>query len=178
MDIVRARVPLVLAIVLVLLATNMGCLSIHGMRDLLVLEKPSSPLVYHKTKPLSFTWEANGIARPDTLQETRNVMVKPGTRSLDLIYDVNILSGVLARALNITLPVSPLITLRLRTPAGDVYWEGNFTESDDGDLKVLGPSAGMWVLRMEARGYGGKIEAIGLEAHDSFRVEVELYEPK
>ena len=178
MDIVRARVPLVLAIVLVLLAANMGCLSIHGMRDLLVFQKPTAPLVYHKTKPLSFTWEANGIARPDTLQETRNVMVKPGTRSLDLIYDVNILSGVLARALNVTLPISPLITLRLRTPAGDVYWEGNFTESDDDDIKVLGPSAGMWVLRMEARGYGGKIKAIGLEAHDSFRVEVELYEPK
>ena len=178
MDIVRARVPLVLAIVLVLLAANMGCLSIHGIRDLFVLKKPTAPLVYHKNQAFVFFWEANGIARPDTKQDTRNVMVKPGTRSLDLIYNISIVSGMIARALNITLPISPLITLRLRTPAGDVYWEGNFTESENGDLKVLGPSAGMWVLRMEARGYGTKIEAIGLEVHDSFFVEVDLYEPK
>jgi hypothetical protein len=176
MDSVRARVPLAVAIVLVLLAANMGCLSIHGMRDLLVLKKPSAALVYHKTTPVTFTWEANGIIRPDTMQETRNIMVKPGTRSLLLKYNIAIFSGQIAKLLNMTLPTSPLVTLRLRAPTGDIYWEGNFSESKSGEVPAFGPSAGAWVLRMEARGYG--IDQGSLSLHDMFHVEVELYEPK
>jgi len=179
MDIVRARVLLVLATVLVLLATNMGCLSIHGMRDLLVIKKSSPPLVYQKNQVFTSIWKANGIVRPDTLADTKNILVKPGTRYLDLTYNIALVSGVVARQINYTLPTSPYVTLRLRTPTGEVFWEGNFTEPTSKTTEhVSGPSAGKWVLRMEAQGYGGTIPIINQDVNDQFQVWVDLYEPK
>jgi hypothetical protein len=95
---------------------------------------------------------------------------------MDLEWDVNLLSAFIANRFNLTDIFDPVVTLRLRKPTGDIAWENNFTESDKNGQKFLSPEPGIWTLRMEARAYGG--EAAGFELHDSFRVVVELYEPK
>jgi hypothetical protein len=178
MEGVRASVPLAVAIVVVLLVANTGCISIYTVRDALVLKKSTKPLVYVHTKALLRTWQANKLLTPDLLDESLNIMVKDGTKSLELTYNVSLVSGIIGRALNITLPTTPYVNLKLSTPSGDVIWEQNYTSTKEGKLPFLGPSAGIWVLRMEAKGYGGTVPGTKIEAHDAFQVEVWLFEPK
>ena len=173
---VRASVPVAVAVVVLLVASSTGCLSIYATKDALIFREDTPTLKYHTVVAFNFNWEANGVVRPDTIDEPpRNIQVKAATKYLQLSYKVNIVSGFVARQIGIELPINPEITLRLRTPAGDVIWEGNFTESEEDTRPFQGPSAGLWVLHIEGQGYGG--EAFGASVHDTLWVEVKLYEP-
>ena len=78
--------------------------------------------------------------------------------------------------LNLSIVFEPEVTLRLRMPNNEVYWERNFTESDSDTLPVQSPLPGIWTLRIEARGYG--MDVGGAEYRDTLRVVVDVYEPK
>ncbi len=173
---VRASVPVAIAVVLLLMASSTGCLSLYATKDALRFTEERPTLKYGTVTAFTFSWAANGVVRPDTIDEPpRNIQVKAATRYLQVAYKVNIVSGFVARQIGIDLPINPEITLRLRTPAGMVIWEGNFTESDEDTRPFQGPSAGLWVLHIEGQGYGG--EAFGASVHDTLWVEVKLYEP-
>jgi len=173
---VRASVPVAISTVLLLIASSTGCLSIYATKDALIFEEDHTTLKYHTVVAFNFNWEADGVIRPDTIDEPpRNIQVKDATKYLQLSYKVKIVSGAAARWLGIELPISPEVRLWLRTPAGDVVWSGNFTESDEKMIPFQGPSAGLWVLHIEGQGYGG--EVFGTSVHDTLWVEVKLYEP-
>ncbi len=162
--------------VVILVASTSGCLSVEAVKDFLLFEREEGPLVYQKTRALDFPWQADGFPVPDKLSHTANFKVKDGARYMDLEWDVNLISAFAADWINLTDALDPMVTLRLRKPTGEIVWERNFTESDKDGRKFLSPEPGTWTLRMEARAYGG--EAAGYEIRDSFSVVVELYEPK
>jgi hypothetical protein len=168
---VRARAIIAVALVLLLMATSTGCLSVFATKDALIFKKESARVEYHKVKPVTFYWAANKIIGDDLEEPPRNILVKPGTKYLQLTVTAVIVSSVVTRGAGLP---DAHFDLRLRTPTGDVWGEFNYTESADDTAPVQGPSAGLWVLSMEGMGYG--IESSGIQ--DSLHVEVELYEPK
>ncbi len=68
------------------------------------------------------------------------------------------------------------MTLHLRMPNNEIFWELNITEGDSDTLPISNPQSGVWTLRIEARGYG--MELGGVESRDTLRVVVDLYQPK
>lgn len=168
---VRARAAIAVTLVLLLMATSAGCLSVHATKDALIFRKETTRVEYHKVKPLSFFWAANKLVGDDLEERPRNILVKPGTKYLQLSIAVEMPSALVPKGPGIP---EAHFNIRLRTPTGDVMWEGNYTDSGEEPVPVQGPAAGLWVVSMEGMGYG--FESSGIQ--DSLRVEVELYEPK
>ena len=174
----RGRTLLVLVAILILVPGLSGCLSIHSIKESLLYQKAEPEVVYWKSTPVEEYWEASQVIPADTLSKTHTVRVKDGAKWLNVMYDVDLPSALVGerKILNYTIYFNPEVTLRLRTPDNDVYWERNITEAESNSFKILGPSPGIWTLRIEATGHGG--EALGIEARDKLRVVVDLYEPK
>jgi hypothetical protein len=164
--------------ILVLVPGLSGCLSIHSIKESLLYQKAEPEVVYWKSTPIEEYWEASQVFPADTLSKTPTVRVKDGAKWLNLKYDVDLPSSLVGerQIANYTIYFNPEVTLRLRNPYNVVYWEDNITETESDDFKILGPSPGIWTLRIEATGYGG--ELLGIEARDKLRVVVDLYEPK
>jgi hypothetical protein len=123
-------------------------------------------------------WEASSLFPPDTYSTTATFKVKDGAKWIKVSHTIELPSAIIGDQipLNLSIVFEPEVTLRLRMPSNDIYWERNFTESDSGTFTIQGPQPGIWTLRIEAKGHG--LEAGGAEYRDTLRVLVELYEPK
>lgn len=176
----RARTLVVLALTVMMLVGNSGCLSVGSIRDALLFRRAEPDVSYWKVTPppVDELWEADSVIPADTFASTNTFKVKEGARWIKLTYTVDLPSAVLGeqKIFNYTIYFEPLVTLRLRMPDNTVYWERNFTSSDGNAFTIQTPADGIWTLRMEAKGYGG--ELFGLEARDTLWVVVDIYEPK
>jgi hypothetical protein len=171
---------LTLLLILFLVLGNSGCLSIESVRDALLFRTEEPEVVLWKVTPppVDVLWEANGLVPADMFSSTETFKVKEGARWVKVTYTIDLPSALLGeqKILNYTIYFEPEVTLRLRMPNNEIYWERNFTLSDSNTFTIQSPGDGIWTLRIEARGYGG--EAFGLEARDTLWVVVDLYEPK
>jgi len=164
---VRARTLLTLSVVLIMVFPSSGCLSIDAV-------------VYWKVtpSPVDEFWQASSLFPADTYSTTATVKVKDGAKWIKVSHTIELPSAILGEQIPINLSIvfEPEVTLRLRMPNNDVYWERNFTQTDSGTFTIQSPQSGIWTLRIEARGHG--IEVSGAEYRDTLRVVVDLYEPK
>lgn len=169
-----------LLLILFLVLGNSGCLSIESVRDALLFRTEEPEVVLWKVTPppVDVNWRASGLVPPDSYSSSETFKVKEGARWVKLTYTIDLPSSLLGeqKILNYTIYFEPEVTLRLRMPDNEIYWERNFTLSDSNTFTIQSPSDGIWTLRIEAKGYGG--EAFGLEARDTLVVLVDLYEPK
>ena len=137
-------------------------------------------MVYWKEtpSPVDEFWQASNLFPADTYSTTATVKVKEGARWIKVTHTIELPSAVLGEQIpfNLSIVFEPEVTLRLRMPNNDVYWERNFTQTDSGTFTIQSPLSGIWTLRIEARGHG--IEVGGAEYRDTLRVVVDLYEPK
>jgi hypothetical protein len=74
--------------------------------------------------------------------------------------------------LNTTMHLEPLVTIRLRDPSNNVFWNCSFNLTMRDVFIVEAPAEGNWTLRVEARAYGTE-DLFGAEWHDRVRVVVE-----
>jgi len=157
-----------------------GCLSIEAVKDLVLIRQEDPEVVFWKVTPAPVDefWEANALFPPDVYSSTVPFKVKDGAKWLKVSHTIELPSAVIGDQIPINLSIvfEPEVTLRLRMPDNQVYWERNFTQSDSGTFTVQSPQPGIWTMRIEARGHG--IEAGTAEYRDTLRVVVDLYEPK
>ena len=176
----RARTLLSLSVVLVMVLASSGCLSIDAVKDMLLLRQEEPEVVYWKVtpSPVDEFWEAATLIPADTYSTTETVKVKDGARWMKVSHVIELPSAIIGEQLpiNVSVVFEPEVTLRLRMPNNDIYWERNFTETDSGTFTIQSPQSGIWTLRIEARGHG--IDIGGAEYRDTLRVVVDLYEPK
>jgi hypothetical protein len=160
--------------------SSSGCLSIEAVKDLLLLRQEEPEVVYWKVtpSPVDEFWEASSFLPADTYSTTATFKVKDGAKWIKLSHTIELPSAVIGDQipLNLSIVFEPEVTLRLRMPNNDIYWERNFTITDSGTFTIQSPQSGIWTLRIEARGHG--LEAGGAEYRDTLRVVVDLYEPK
>lgn len=176
----RARTLLTLSVILILVLASSGCLSIDSIKDLLLLRQEEPDVVYWKVtpSPVDEYWEASSLLPPDTYSTTATFKVKEGARWIKVSHNIELPSASIGDQIPINLSIvfEPEVTLRLRMPNNDVYWERNFTVSDSGTFTIQSPQSGIWTLRIEAKGHG--LEAGGVPYRDKLVVVVDLYEPK
>ena len=176
----RARTLLTLSVILTLVLASSGCLSIDSVKDLLLLQEEEPEIVYWKVtpSPVDDLWKANSLFPPDTYSPTATFKVKEGAKWIKVDRNIQLPSAVIGDQipLNLSIVFEPEVTLRLRMPNNDVYWERNFTVTDSGTFTIQSPQSGIWTLRIEAKGYG--LEAGTVEFNDALHVVVDLYEPK
>ena len=176
----RARTLLTLSVVLIMVLASSGCLSVDAVRDLLLLQREEPEMVYWRVtpSPIDEFWEASSLIPPDTYSATKTVKVKDGAKWIKVSHTIELPSAIIGDQIPINLSIvfEPEVTLRLRMPNNDIFWERNFTETDSGTFTIQSPQAGIWTLRIEARGHG--LEVGGAEYRDTLRVVVDLYEPK
>ena len=170
-----------LSVVLVMAVASSGCLSVEAVKDLLLLRQDEPELVYWRVtpSPVDEFWEAQTVFPADTYPtSSKPVHVKDGAKWIKLSHNIELPSALIGDQIpgNTSIVFDPEVTLLLYKPNGDTYWERNFTETDSGTFTIQGPQPGIWILRIYARGHG--IELGGAEYRDSFRVVVDLYEPK
>ena len=177
---VRARTLLTLSVILILVLASSGCLSIDSVKDLLLLQREEPELVYWKVTPAPVNeyWEANSLFPPDTYSTTATFKVKEGAKWIKVEHNIDLPSAIIGDQipLNLSIVFEPEVTLRLRMPNNEVYWERNFTVTDIGTFTIQSPQSGIWTLRIEAKGYG--LEAGQADFKDTLSVVVDLYEPK
>jgi hypothetical protein len=163
-----------------MVVSSSGCLSIDAVKDLLLLRQEEPELVYWKVtpSPVNEFWEASSLIPPDTYSTTATFKVKEGAKWIKVTHTIELPSAIIGDQipLNLSIVFEPEVTLRLRMPNNDVYWERNFTTSDSGTFPIQSPQSGIWTLRIEAKGHG--LEAGGAEYRDTLRVVVDVYEPK
>ncbi|UCC93046.1 MAG: hypothetical protein JSW25_10385 [Thermoplasmata archaeon] len=176
----RARTLLSLSVVLIMVLASSGCLSVDAVRDLLLLQREDPEVVYWKVtpSPVDEFWEADSLFPADTYSTTATFKVKDGAKWIKVSHVIELPSAVIGDQLplNLSIVFEPEVTLRLRMPNNDIYWERNFTTTDSGTITIPSPMSGIWTLRIEARGHG--VEAGGAQYRDTLRVTVDLYEPK
>jgi hypothetical protein len=160
--------------------SSSGCLSVDAVKDLLLLKKEEPEVVYWRVtpSPVDEFWEAQTIVPADTYSDTATFKVKDGARWIKLTYTIELPSALIGDQIpiNLSIVLDPEVTLRLRMPNNEVYWERNFTDSDTGIVPIQSPMKGIWTLRIEAKGYG--IDIGGADYRDTLRVVVDVYEPK
>jgi hypothetical protein len=171
---------LTMSVVVMMVLASSGCLSIDAVKDLLLLRREEPDVVYWKVtpSPVDEFWQASSLFPADTYSTTAPVKVKDGARWIKVSHVIELPSALLGEQIPINLSIvfEPEVTLRLRMPNNEVYWERNFTQTDSGTFTIQGPQPGIWTLRIEAKGHG--IEVGGAEYRDSLGVVVDLYEPK
>ncbi len=166
--------------ILILVLANAGCLSVDTIREALLFNRPERDVVYWKVTPppVDVFWQADSVVPADTYSGTETFKVRDGARWIRVSYTIELPSTRIGEReiLNYTIYFNPEVTLRLRMPNNEIYWELNITEEDANTLPIDNPQSGIWTLRIEARGYG--MEIGGVESRDTVRVVVDLYEPK
>ncbi len=169
-----------LSVVLVMVLASSGCLSVDAVKDLLLLRQEDPDVVYWKVtpSPVDEFWEAQALVPADTYSTTATFKVKDGAKWIKVAHTIELPSALIGDQLplNLSIVFEPEVTLRLRMPNNDIYWERNFTETDAGTITIQSPQSGIWTLRIEARGHG--IDVGGAEYRDTLRVVVDVYEPK
>ena len=166
--------------ILILVLANAGCLSVEALKGTLLFDHPDREVAYWKVSPppVDVFWEADSVVPADTYSATETFKVKEGARWIRVSYTVELPSSLIGEReiLNHTIYLDPEVTLRLRMPNNEIFWELNITEGDNDTLPISNPRSGVWTLRIEARGYG--MEIGGVESRDTMRVVVDLYQPK
>jgi hypothetical protein len=156
-----------------------GCLSVDAVKDLVLLRQDEPEVVYWKVtpSPVDEFWQAETVLPADSFSASKVVKVKDGAKWIKLSYTIELPSALIGDQLpgNNSILLDAEVTLQLRMPSNDIYWERNFTETDSRTFTIQGPQSGIWTLRIEARGYGTEL---GGGFRDTLRVVVDLYEPK
>lgn len=169
-----------LVVVVALMVSSSGCLSIDSVRESLLFTQEEPDVVYWKVTPpwVDVVWKAQRLAPADVWSETKTFPVKEGARWIKVQYTIELPSALVGEnnPFNTSYVFTPEIVLRLKRPDNVVYWENNFTQADTNTFPIQSPQAGIWTLRIECKGYG--VEAVGFEVRDSLSVVVDLYEPK
>lgn len=157
-----------------------GCLSVDAIKDLLLLQKDEPEVVYWRVtpSPIDEFWEASSLFPPDTYSATKTVKVQDGAKWIKVSSKIELPSAIIGDQIpiNLSIVLEPEVTLRLRMPNNDIFWERNFTETDSRTFTIQSPQSGIWTLRIEAKGYG--IEVSEQPYRDTLSVVVDLYEPK